>query len=459
MNVVKVAPSRHTATTGEHITLTTVHRPTDEWPAPVADHPVRATVVVPGSKSLTNRALILAAQASGPSVIRAPLRSRDTELMAAGLRNLGIAVDDSTESDGTGDWLVTPGPLTGPTTIDCGLAGTVMRFLPALAATATGDIVIDGDEAARRRPMATVLDALRTLGAQIDGDSLPFTVHGAGSLRGGPVHIDASASSQFVSGLLLSAASFTDGVRVVHRGSLLPSLPHIQMTVETLRSVGVSVDDSVPDEWRVEPGPIGPWRSVIEPDLSNATPFLAAAAVTGGAVTIPHWPAQTNQAGDAIRDILVAMGATVELSAGGLTVTGPASLRGIDIDLHDVGELTPTIAAIAAFADRPSRLSGIGHLRGHETDRLSAIADDIAALGGTVTVEPDALTIVPSSLHGGSWGSFADHRMATAGAIIGLRVPGVLVDDIATTAKTIPGFDQMWQRMLAPAEPLPGVAS
>jgi 3-phosphoshikimate 1-carboxyvinyltransferase len=441
--------------------LTTVHRPTAAWPAPVAGDPVRATVAVPGSKSLTNRALVLAAQATGPSVITAPLRSRDTELMAAGLRSLGVKIMDAGKAPdrSAGDWRVTPAPFTGPATIDCGLAGTVMRFLPALAATATGDIVIDGDEAARRRPMSTVLDALRALGARIDGDSLPFTVYGTGSLTGGTVHIDASASSQFVSGLLLTAASFTDGVRVIHRGGPLPSLPHIEMTVETLRSVGVTVDDSVANQWRVEPGPVSPWKTVIEPDLSNATPFLAAAAVTGGRVTIPYWPASTNQAGDAIRGILAAMGATVELTAAGLTVTGPATICGIDVDLHDVGELTPTIAAIAVFAHGPSRLSGIGHLRGHETDRLAAIAVDIQALGGEVAETADALTINPRPLHGGPWGSFADHRMATAGAIVGLRVPGVLVDDIATTAKTLPGFDQMWQRMLDPAGPSPVVAS
>jgi 3-phosphoshikimate 1-carboxyvinyltransferase len=296
--------------------------------------------------------------------------------------------------------------------------------------------------------MSTVLNALRSLGARIDGDALPFTVHGTGALRGGTVRIDASASSQFVSGLLLSAPSFTDGVLVVHHGGALPSLPHIEMTVEALRSVGVIVDDSRKDQWRVLPGPVSPWSAVIEPDLSNATPFLAAAAVTGGTVTIPHWPTGTKQAGDAFRGILTAMGAEVVLHDDGLTATGPETLLGIDLDLHDVGELTPTVAAMALFGDRPSTLRGIGHLRGHETDRLSAIADDVAALGGHVDQTPDSLTIKPGPLHGGSWASRADHRMATAGAIVGLRVPGVVVDDIATTAKTLPGFDRMWARML-----------
>ncbi|HEY5882458.1 MAG TPA: 3-phosphoshikimate 1-carboxyvinyltransferase [Nakamurella sp.] len=418
------------------------------WPAPVADGPVTATVPVPGSKSLTNRALVLAAQATAASRIVAPLRSRDTDLMAAALVALGVGI----EADGD-DWLVTPAPLAGPAHVDCGLAGTVMRFLPPLAATATGPVTFDGDEAARRRPMSTVLDALRALGVRIEGDRLPFTVHAGGRVPGGRVRIDASASSQFVSGLLLSAPSFTDGVEVLHTGPAVPSMPHIEMTVQALRGVGVTVDDSVPNRWRVEPGPVGAWTMPIEPDLSNATPFLAAAAITGGTVTVPHWPAATTQAGDAIRDLLASMGAAVSIGAAGLTVTGPAVLSGLDADLHDVGELTPTVAAIALFAQGPSRLTGIGHLRGHETDRLAALAQDIAAVGGRVDEAPDGLTIHPGPLHGGRWASFADHRMATAGAIVGLRVPGVLVDDVATTAKTMPGFELMWARMLGPDAP------
>ncbi|MEP6980750.1 MAG: 3-phosphoshikimate 1-carboxyvinyltransferase, partial [Nakamurella sp.] len=345
------------------------------WAAPVAAGPVTGTVAVPGSKSLTNRALILAAQATGPSTLVAPLRSRDSALMAAGLTALGVAVDDR-----RADWVVGPGPLRGPASIDCGLAGTVMRFLPPLAATAEGVVDFDGDPHARTRPMGTVLDALRGLGARIDGDGLPFTLHGDGALRGGTVVIDAAGSSQFVSGLLLSGASFTEGVTVVHDGKPVPSMPHIEMTIQALRAVGVTVDDSAPNTWRVLPGPVAPWTLPIEPDLSNATPFLAAAAVTGGVVTVPHWPAGTTQAGDAIRGVLTAMGASLVLTDGGLTVTGPDTLRGIDIDLHDVGELTPTIAAVAVFADGPSRLRGIGHLRGHETDRLAAIAANITAL-------------------------------------------------------------------------------
>jgi 3-phosphoshikimate 1-carboxyvinyltransferase len=392
-----------------------------------------------------NRALILAAQATGPSRIGRPLRSRDTELMAGALRSMGVAVDTSSDEE----WQVAPAPLAGPAVIDCGLAGTVMRFVPPLAATASGLVTVDGDEAARRRPMSTITAALRALGADVEGDALPLTIHAVGSLRGGAVTIDASASSQFVSGLLLAAPSFERGVTVRHDGAPVPSLPHVEMTVACLRRVGVTVHDDIPNIWRVEPGPVAPWTWDIEPDLSNATPFLAAAAVTGGRVTVPGWPSRTTQAGDGFRAIAERMGCAVALGQGGLTLTGPQRLTGIDIDLHDVGELTPTVTAMTLFADGPSHLRGIGHLRGHETDRLAALAEDAAAIGGQVTADDDALHITPAPLHGGGWRAYADHRMATAGAIIGLRVPGIEVDDIASTAKTMPDFAADWAAMVA----------
>lgn len=421
--------------------------PTDQqgWSAPVAAGPVRAVVPVPGSKSVTNRAVILAAQADGVSQIGDPLVSRDTALMISALRDLGVRIEEQAPAgDRPGTWTVTPAPLHGPATIDCGLAGTVMRFLPPLAATGAGTMRFDGDPAARRRPMSIVLDALRGLGAEIEGDGLPFTLRGTGSLPGGTVTIDASASSQFVSGLLLSAPSFAHGVTVHHDGKPVPSLPHIEMTVQLLRAHGVTVDDSAPNTWHVEPGPVRPWTRAVEPDLSNATVFLAAAAVTGGTVTVPHWPESTTQPGDAFGDIAARMGCTVTRSAAGLTVTGPEVLAGIDIDLHDVSELTPTIAAMVLFADGPSHLRGIGHIRGHETDRLEALESDIRALGGDAMADADALHIVPAPLSAGGWTAFADHRMATAGAVVGLRVPGVVVDDIGCTAKTFPSFPDSW---------------
>ncbi|GAA3634651.1 3-phosphoshikimate 1-carboxyvinyltransferase [Lentzea roselyniae] len=401
---------------------------------------------VPGSKSITNRVLVLAALADGPSAVHAPLRSRDTVLMAAALSSLGVGFADRED----GGWDVTPAPLRGPADVDCGLAGTVMRFLPPAAAIAEGEIRFDGDPHARKRPMSTVLGALRSLGADVEGDALPFTLRGTGSLAGGEVTIDASGSSQFVSGLLLSGARYDKGVTVRHDGKPVPSLPHIDMTVETLRSAGVRVETEA-NLWHVEPGPIAARTWHVEPDLSNATVFLAAAAVTGGEVTVPHWPARTTQAGDAVRDILQRMGCSVELSDEGLTVRGPAKLSGLDIDLHDESELTPTVAALAALAEGRTVIRGVAHIRGHETDRIAALVNEINALGGNASETEDGLIIEPAPLHGGVWQAYADHRMATAGAIVGLVVPGVSVDDIGSTTKTIPDFPGMWNAMLTEA--------
>ena len=427
------------------------------WNAPVAATPVYADVPVPGSKSLTNRALVLAALADGPSRLTGTLRSRDTDLMIGALTALGTRIDGPSgplAPDHT-DLRITPGELRG-SEIECGLAGTVMRFVPPVAALATGTSTFDGDPAARTRPQATVLDALRALGAQVTGDSLPFSVTGTGSLRGGRVELDASASSQFVSGLLLSAARFDEGVELVHVGaSPVPSGPHIEMTLQMLRESGVRVEQPTASSWRVLPGKIAAVDRVVEPDLSNATPFLAAAAVTGGTIRIPHWPVSTTQPGDAIRGILRGMGATVTLEAadgaghGTLVVVGPSRLSPVEADLSAIGELTPTVAALCALADGPSRLTGIAHLRGHETDRLAALAAELGAVGCTVTELSDGLEITPGPLHGAPWRAYADHRMATAGAIIGLVVPGVRVDDIESTAKTMPGFTRMWADMLA----------
>ena len=412
------------------------------WPAPHPGSPVHATVRLPGSKSLTNRALVLAALSDGPSVVRQALRSRDTELMAAALTELGVTVDS-----GGDDWKVTPGALRGRVTIDCGLAGTVMRFVPPVAALADGPVVFDGDPHARLRPMGQILQGLRDLGVNVEDEdrgALPFTVVGTGSVRGGQVTIDASASSQFVSALLLAGPRYDQGVDVRHDGKPVPSLPHIEMTVEQLRLHGVEVDDSDVNRWRVLPSAIRAVDVQVEPDLSNAAPFVAAALVTGGRVTVLDWPRRTTQAGDALREIVALMGGSAELTDDGLTVTGPGTLRGIDYDLHDVGELTPAVAALCLMADSPSHLRGVAHIRGHETDRLAALATQFNALGGHVTETEDGLTIRPTPLDGGPFRTYADHRMAHAGVILGLGVDGVLVEDIATTSKTFPDFAGAW---------------
>jgi 3-phosphoshikimate 1-carboxyvinyltransferase len=416
------------------------------WAAPRAARPLCARVELPGSKSETNRVLLVAAIADGVSRIARPLRARDTMLMADALRTLGARIVDEGDT-----WVVTPGALRGGV-IDTGLAGTVMRFVPPIAALADGAVTFDGDEHARERPMATLLDGLRQAGVVVDDDGrghLPFTVHGPGSVAGGTVHIDASASSQFVSGLLLAGARYDAGIEVVHTGAAdVPSVPHIEMTLAVLRSAGVDAAASAPGVWQVAPGGPRARDWVIEPDLSNAAPFLAAALITGGSVTVPGWPASTTQAGDALRDLLAAMGAKVVLNDVGLTVSGSGDIAGLDADLHDVGELTPVLAALASVASSPSRLRGIGHLRGHETDRLAALTTELTRLGGEVVEDSDGLSILPRPLHGGTWRAYADHRMATAGALLGLVVDDVAVDDIECTSKTLPDFPGMWTAAL-----------
>jgi 3-phosphoshikimate 1-carboxyvinyltransferase len=416
------------------------------WDAPVARAAVHARVELPGSKSITNRALVLAALADAPSRLTAPLRARDTGLMADALRALGADIRER-----GADWVVTPGAFV-PGRVDAGLAGTVMRFVPPVAALADGVASFDGDEYARERPMATLIDGLRQAGVAVEDGGrgrLPFEVLGRGGAPGGEVRIDASASSQFVSGLLLSGARYDKGIEIVHTGAqAVPSQPHIEMTLAMLAESGVEVGTPAPGRWTVAPGRVRAVDRVVEPDLSNAAPFMAAALVTGGSVVVPRWPARTTQAGDALRDLLARMGADVTLDDAGLMVSGHGSVRAIDADLHDVGELTPTIAALAAVADGPSRLRSIAHLRGHETDRIAALATELAALGCGVVEEPDGLTITPRRLHAGLWHAYADHRMATAGALLGLVVPGIQVDDIAATTKTLPDFVGLWTRMV-----------
>ncbi|MCV7409433.1 3-phosphoshikimate 1-carboxyvinyltransferase [Mycobacterium florentinum] len=428
---------------------------TDPWTAPIAPTPVHATVTVPGSKSQTNRALVLAglssAQGQRASTIGGALRSRDTDLMIGALTALGLRVDgDGTELTVSGR--LDPGPSAR---VDCGLAGTVLRFVPPLAALANTPVEFDGDDQARVRPIAPLLDALRDLGVPIEGTGLPFRVLGSGSVAGGTVAIDASGSSQFVSGLLLCGASFSNGLTVQHTGSSLPSQPHIAMTIVMLRQGGVDVDDSVPNRWHVRPGMVAARHWDVEPDLTNAVPFLSAAVVTGGTVRITGWPSTSVQPADDILDVLGKLNAIVTQTDSYLEVQGSADgYPGFDVDLRAVGELTPSVAALAALATpgSVSRLSGIAHLRGHETDRLAALSTEINRLGGDCQETADGLVITSTPLHSGIWRAYADHRMAMAGAIVGLRVTGVQIDDIGATTKTLPEFAQLWVHMLADGE-------
>ncbi len=433
------------------------------WRAPYrGKRPVNLTVEIPGSKSVTNRALILASLASSPTTLHKPLVSRDSELMVAGLRGLGVRIDESTAPDGHLIWTITPQPLRGPVSIDVGNAGTVMRFLPPVAALAQGLIHFDGDPRSHERPLGPVIAALEALGTSIEHGGkyrLPITINGGATnsqpaIRGGVVEIDASSSSQFLSALMLIGPATREGITVRHVGSSLPSMPHIEMTVQMLRSFGATVSEPVAGtyEWKISAGGLVGQDLTIEPDLSNAAPFLSIAMVCGGSVTIKDWPSQTTQPGDQLREILTRMGGVVTHTQRGntsdLTVTSSGHIRGIDIDLHDVGELTPAIAALAALADSPSSLRGIAHLRLHETDRLTALTTEINRLGGSVREEESALHITPAPLHGGEFHTYDDHRLATAGAVIGLLTEGVSVENIETTRKTLPKFASMWSELV-----------
>lgn len=474
-----------------------------DWPAPLAPASSEAAgknalVHIPGSKSLTNRYLLLAALADSPSYLRAPLHSRDSALMIEALRQLGAGIElVPTDSPFGPDVKVTPlsfveahsaqaqsdSAQSRTVSIECGLAGTVMRFVPALAALLPGEFAFDGDPHARQRPMGPVLEGLRQLGVQVDCEqgenALPFVLRSPGlaSAEGvseAPVvRIDASTSSQFVSALLLMAPRLPQGMVLVHEGSSVPSIPHIQMTVEALRQMGIRVQEHYPNQgneaeggeyrWTVHPGSFPGFEMTIEPDLSNAGPFLAAAVVTGESVTIPHWPAPaadssagTTQVGDMWRELLPALGAQVRYAESRLTVTGPAQLPEGDFsfDLSAGGELAPTMAAACAFVKGRVELTGIAHLRGHETDRLAALAAEINRLGGTAHDTADSLVIeapVPADTDAEQVlaRTYDDHRMATFAAIIGLRRPNVVVQNVATVAKTMPEFTAMWEDMLA----------
>lgn len=421
---------------------------TTHWPAPRARGPLSAVVALPGSKSVTNRALVLAALADGRSVVRRPLRSRDTELMVAALGVLGVDITN----DGD-DWVVegVPGPLRPQgDRVDVGNAGTVARFLPAVAALAVGDVAFDGDPRVRERPLGPLLQALRLLGVRLDRvDALPLTVFGTGSVEGGSVSLDASQSSQLISGLLLTAPRFSRGLEVRHAGGVLPSAPHLAMTVQALRDAGAVVHDDLPGRWEVAPGTLRPRDAVIEPDLSTAAAYLAAPLVAGGSVTVPGWPRDTVQPGAVLPDLLAAMGAEVARTASSVTVSAGSGLHGIDADLRDAPELTTVLTALAALADSPSRFTGVAHIRLQETDRLAALAKELNGLGGDVREQPDGVEVRPRPLAGGPMHSYDDHRLAMAWAVLGLAVDGVLVENIETTRKTVPDFVGSWQRMLA----------
>lgn len=429
------------------------------WATPAARSAIASTVHLPGSKSMTNRALILAALADTPTTIVGPLQARDTDLMTGAIMALGAAVEPAGQSA----WKVTPGRISGRASVDVGNAGTVLRFVPPVAGLAGADVEFSGDPRATQRPVGELLAGLRQAGVVIDDGgrgAVPFVVRGRGHVPGGAVTLDASSSSQLVSGLLLAAPRFDAGLELTHRGTRIPSAPHIAMTVAMVRAAGADVEagsadghGDVPDFWRIRPGRLAPGTIAIEPDLSNAAPFLAAALVTGGRVTIPNWPASSLQGTDQIMDVLEQMGARWERNGTGVRIVGSGAIHGIKADVRDINELAPVLTALAAMADSPSELTGIGHMRFHETDRLAALVAEIGALGGQVSEQDDGLAIQPRPLRAGAepFDSHDDHRMVMAAAVLGLAVPGLRIRNAATVAKTFPEFQVLWQQMLGQA--------
>ncbi len=409
---------------------------------------------VPGSKSESNRALLLASLGDAPSTLSGLLTARDTDLMIAALRSLSVRIDHLTDPEASVR-VHPPERFTPvPDGIDCGLAGTVMRFVPPLAALAGGRTRFFGDARAEERPMGPLLAGLSQLGVTFDADRLPFTIDAPARLGGPLVQIDSSSSSQFISALLLSAALLPEGIDLIHTGSTLPSMPHIEMTVAMLRERGVQIDDSRPGRWRVLPGPIAAHDQRIEPDLTNAAVFLAAGLISGGHVTVPGWPEDSVQPGRLFTEVAARMGAIVELTDNGLIARAPAGLHGAQIDLHEASELTPVIAALAVFTSGTTTISGVAHIRGHETDRLAAIEAELASLGVDLHQTDDGLIIQGVGDRGEGLAptrvlrAYADHRMAHLAAVVGLVVPGVQLDEIDSVSKTMPDFALRWQQLL-----------
>ncbi len=417
------------------------------WHAPTINGAINSTLEIPGSKSATNRAFVLAALGDKNSIITNPLFARDTNLMLEALEKLGCNVVKKSNS-------VEISPMKkdhSEISIDVGLAGTVMRFVPPLAALSSGTSHFDGDERARNRPMKTLIESLKKLNVKVIDNhqgKLPFSIISDGQITGGEIEIDASESSQFISALMLVGAKFKNGLTIKHVGQNLPSLPHIEMTIEMLKEVGVKTNQINATTWRIDNQNIYSKNWLVEPDLSNAGPFLAAAMVTKGEIKINDWPLQTTQAGNSWIEILSLMGANIQLNSKQLILKNESDIKGINYNLNNVGELTPVLVAISLFANSKSEFTGISHLRGHETDRLAALVENITAIGGDAKETEDGLIINPKQLHGGVWKAFDDHRMATAGAVIGLKVKDIYVDDISTTSKTLPNFENLWNKMV-----------
>ncbi|MFN0157826.1 MAG: 3-phosphoshikimate 1-carboxyvinyltransferase [Bacteroidota bacterium] len=407
---------------------------------------VNATVHVPGSKSITNRALICAALAQGESVIRNASDSDDTRLMTNGLNQLGVLVrllNDALVVHGTGGKLHAP-----KFPIPVGNAGTTLRFMLSLAALAQGTTTFEADARMAERPLADLLDAMRTLGveATVDERGPRYRVSGGG-IVGGAVKLQADKSSQFLTSLLLAASYAQQDVRIDIVG-VLSSVSYVDITLDVMKKFGVDVVCSPEKMFEVKSGQrYKPTEFAIESDASGASYFLAAAAIVGGSVTITNMKTKSLQGDVQFIDVLKKMGCTATETESGVGVQSTGRLNGIDIDMNSMPDIVPTLAVTALFAQTPTRIRNVAHLRYKESDRLTALATELKKLGAQIALHDDGLEISPAPLHGAQLDTYDDHRLAMSFALIGLRVPGVKIENPQCVKKSFPGFWREFEKL------------
>lgn len=404
--------------------------------------PLDATVSLPGSKSLTNRALVCAALADGTSVLAGALRADDTEAMLDGLAALGVVVTPDWAADTVSVVGCAGRPPGDVALVDARLSGTTSRFLLPVAALGTGLRRVDGANRLRDRPMGPAMDALRALGAELHEvgapGHLPVEVVG-GTLAGGEVAISGDVSSQFLSGLLLAGPAMRTGLTVRVTTELV-SRPYVDMTVAVMTAFGAEVERPDDRTWVVAPQAYRATSYVVEPDASAASYAFAAAAIVGGRVTVEGLGTESLQGDLTFVDLLEQMGARVQRSTDRTVVEGTGTLRGIEADLSQVSDTAQTLAVVAAFARGATRITGIGFIRGKETDRIAAVVAELRRAGVDAVEEADGLVVHPGPIRPATIETYDDHRMAMAFALLGLRAPGIRIADPGCVAKTFPGY-------------------
>jgi 3-phosphoshikimate 1-carboxyvinyltransferase len=421
--------------------------------------PIDAGVAVPGSKSITNRALLIAALAGGRTTLRGALHSDDTRYMAGALRALGIAVEEDADRarfvvDGLGGRF----PAT-VADLDVGASGTAARFLTAALTLGRGRYTLDGVPRMRERPIQPLLDALHQLGAgarSLHDNGCPPVVVEAAGLAGGTCAVRGDISSQYLSALLMVGPRGAGGLTVRVEGELV-SRPFVDLTMAVMRHFGAAVRKEQ-GRFLVPPGHYAARDYAIEPDATAASYFFAAAALTGGRVRVEGLGRDSMQGDLAFVDVLGRMGCAVERGERSVTVSGPSRLAGIDVDLGAISDTAQTLAALAPFAAGPVTLRNLAHTRHQETDRLAAVAIELRRLGGRVDERPDGLTIHPAELHGGTVQTYGDHRMAMSFALLGLRVPGIRIADPGCVAKTFPDYFERFAALYPRDHAVGGVA-